>query len=128
MQMKMCLSNLGTAISLTQGCSRSVGDERGKIKDQVHNSTANLGHPATKRVVLTGCGEIVGSKKSEISGEAQVVELIATLIDHLVLIDPNIAFASEHIDVGLGGPVRVGLTAVRIAEGQMHAGEFFVLE
>src|ERR1700730_12269082 len=62
------------------------------------------------------------------SGKPQMVELIAAAINHLVLINPNIALASQHIDVLLGGPVRVGLAAIRIAEGEMHAGKFFVLQ
>src|SRR5271154_3988151 len=60
------------------------------------------------------------------SGEAEVVELVAAFFDDLVVVDPDVALAGEDIDVGSGFPVGVGLAAVGIAEGEGHAGEFFV--
>ena len=66
-------------------------------------------------------------EKSRTSGKSEVIELVAAAINDLVLIDPNIALASQHIDMRFGGPVRVGLAAIRITEGQMDAGKFFVL-
>jgi hypothetical protein len=66
-------------------------------------------------------------EKSRTSGKSEVIELVPAAINDLVFIDPNIALASQHIDMRFGGPVGVGLAAVRIAEGQMDAGEFFVL-
>src|ERR1700686_4991025 len=66
--------------------------------------------------------------KSGMSEKSEMVELVTAAIDHLVFVNPNIALSSEHIDVRLGGPVGVGLAAIRIAEGQMHAGKFFVLQ
>jgi hypothetical protein len=65
--------------------------------------------------------------KLGVSGKAEVVELIAAAINYLVFIDPHIALSSQHIDMGLRGPVRMGLAAIGITEGQMHAGKFFVL-
>ena len=48
--------------------------------------------------------------------------------DDLVGVDPDVAVAGEDVDVGLGFPVGVGLAAVGIAEGDVNAGKFFVLE
>src|SRR5216684_5006799 len=60
--------------------------------------------------------------------EAEVVELVAAFGDDLVLVDPDVAVAGEDVDVGAGFPVGVGLAAVGVAEGDVHAGEFFVLK
>src|SRR5258708_29693977 len=60
--------------------------------------------------------------------EAEVVELVAAFGDDLVGVDPDVAVAGEDVDVGAGFPVGVGLAAVGVAEGDVHAGEFFVLK
>src|ERR1700737_1156322 len=62
------------------------------------------------------------------SVEAQMPELITAFADDLVVFVPRLARAGQHIDVGLRLPVRVRLAAVRIAERQMPAREFFVLQ
>ena len=53
---------------------------------------------AREQIASIACGETVCESdcesKNEMSGKSQVVELIAATIDHLVFIDPNIAFAS----------------------------------
>ena len=61
------------------------------------------------------------------SGEAEVVELVLPLGDDLVGVDPDIAIAGEDVDVGFGFPVGVSLTAVWVAESNVHAREFLVL-
>src|SRR5258708_37887787 len=60
--------------------------------------------------------------------EAEVVEVVAAFGDDLVGVDPDVAVAGEDVDVGAGFPVGVGLAAVGVAEGDVHAGEFFVLK
>src|SRR5713226_1939791 len=60
--------------------------------------------------------------------EAEVVELVAAFGDDLVLVDPDVAVAGEDVDVGAGFPVGVGLAAVGVAEGDVHAGKLFVLK
>src|SRR4030088_1455468 len=83
---------------------------------------------AAKQMALTAALKAFARVDSGMSGNSEVVESIATLIDHLVFINPNIALASQDIDMRLGHPVRVRLTAIGIAEGQMYAGKFFVLQ
>ena len=60
--------------------------------------------------------------------EAEVVQLVVAFGDDLIVVDPDVAVAGEDIDVGSGFPVGVGLAAVGIAEGNVDAGEFFVLQ
>src|SRR5260370_19504929 len=60
--------------------------------------------------------------------EAEVVQLVAGFGDDLVLVDPDVAVAGEDVYVGAGFPVGVGLAAVGVAEGDVDAGEFFVLK
>src|ERR1700736_4911199 len=60
--------------------------------------------------------------------EAEVVELVAAFGDDLVLVDPDVAVAGEDVDVGARFPVGMGLVAVGIAEGDVDAREFFVLQ
>src|SRR3984957_10444395 len=60
--------------------------------------------------------------------EAEVVQLIFAFGDDLVGVDPDIAVAGEDVDVSFGFPVGMGLAAVGVAEGDVDAGEFFVLE
>ena len=54
--------------------------------------------------------------------------MVAALGNNPIIVDPHVAVASEHIDVRARLPVGVGLAAVRIAKGQVHAGEFLVLK
>src|SRR5258708_6066552 len=63
-----------------------------------------------------------------ILAQAQMLELISPFFDDLVVVDPDVALARKHVNVRLGCPVTVRLAAVRIAEGDMHAGEFFILK
>ena len=60
--------------------------------------------------------------------EAEVVELVAAFGDDLVLVDPDVTVAGKDIDMRAGFPVGMGLAAVGVAEGDVHAGKFFVLE
>src|SRR6266567_1064587 len=60
--------------------------------------------------------------------QAQMLELVAALFDDLVVINPDVAVAGEHVDVGPGFPVGVSLTAIRITEGEMHSRKFFILK
>jgi len=58
------------------------------------------------------------------SSQAEVSELVVALFDDLVVVDPHVALAGEHVDVRLRFPVGVGLAAVRISERNMNAGNF----
>src|SRR2546421_9696283 len=60
--------------------------------------------------------------------QAERIETIAALLDDLIVIDPHVAAAGEHVDVRARLPIGVRLAAVGIAKSEMHAGEFFVLE
>lgn len=57
-----------------------------------------------------------------------MVELVVAFGDDLVVVDPDVTFAGENIDVRSGFPVGVSLRTVGVAEGEVNAGEFFVLE
>jgi hypothetical protein len=62
-----------------------------------------------------------------VPGEAQVIELVVAFFDDLVVVDPNIAISRKNVDVGAGFPVRVRLTAVRVAKRDVHARKFLIL-
>ena len=62
------------------------------------------------------------------ASEIERRQLIAASGDDLHIVDPHIAVAREHVDMGLRFPVGTGLAAVGIAEGQMNTGNFFVLQ
>jgi hypothetical protein len=47
---------------------------------------------------------------------------------NLFVIDPDIEFASDDIDVGCGIPLCAGVGAVRVSEGYVDAGVFFILQ
>ena len=57
-----------------------------------------------------------------------MVQLVFAFGNNLVGVDPHVAIAGQHIHVRLGLPVRMGLAAVRIAERNVYAGKFLVLE
>jgi hypothetical protein len=57
-----------------------------------------------------------------------MVELVVALGDYLVVVDPDITVAGEHVDVGARFPLSVGLAAVGVAESEVDARKFFVLE
>lgn len=61
------------------------------------------------------------------SVQAEVFKLVTALFDDLVVIDPHVALAGEHIHVRSRLPIRVCLAAVGISERQVHAGKLFVL-
>src|SRR5215468_10976614 len=50
------------------------------------------------------------------------------LFDHLVFINPHIAVSRQHVDVRPRFPVCVRLASIGIAERNMHAGKFFILQ
>src|ERR1035438_268930 len=45
----------------------------------------------------------------------------------LAAVDPDIEIAAHDVDVGRRVPVRPGVGAVGVAEGDVNAGDFFVL-
>src|SRR5438093_3106149 len=57
-----------------------------------------------------------------------MIHEVAALSDHLILINPHVAFPREDIHVRPRLPVGMSLIPVRIAEGDMYAREFFVLQ
>lgn len=56
-----------------------------------------------------------------------MIQLVTAFGDYLVLIDPDVAVARQHVDMSLGFPIRMGLAAVWIAERDVHAREFLIL-
>src|SRR5580698_2152624 len=46
----------------------------------------------------------------------------------LLFFHPDIETQPDHVDVGHGRPLRAGVRAIRIAEGDVNAGKFFVLQ
>ena len=69
-----------------------------------------------------------GMDRTEDLREAEVVELVFAFGDDLVGVDPDVAPAGQHIDVGFGFPVGVGLAAIRVPKRNVHAGKLLVLE
>src|SRR5437879_1694944 len=57
-----------------------------------------------------------------------MLELVAAFFDDLVVVDPDVALAGEHVDMSLGFPVSVSLAAIGIPESEVHSGEFFILK
>src|SRR5438874_6303043 len=53
---------------------------------------------------------------------------VFTTGNHLLVVDPHVARAREHVDVGARLPVGARLAPVRIAEGEMDTRRFFVLQ
>src|SRR5947209_2104066 len=47
---------------------------------------------------------------------------------HLLVVDPHVARTREDVDMRARFPRRAGLAAVRIAECEVDAGNFFVLQ
>src|SRR5215831_11627217 len=60
--------------------------------------------------------------------QPQLRQKIASLADHLVVVDPHVAAAREDVDVRLRLPRRARLAAVGIAEREMDARHLLVLE
>src|SRR5437660_8775515 len=47
---------------------------------------------------------------------------------HLLAVEPDIEIAANAVDVGLGNPIRPSVFGIRMTEGDMNAGNFFVLQ
>ena len=62
------------------------------------------------------------------SGQSEVIQLVVAFGDDLIIVDPDVAVAREDVDMCFGFPVGVGLAAVRVAESDVDAREFFVLK
>jgi hypothetical protein len=56
-----------------------------------------------------------------------VTHQIPTALDHLILVDPDIASTRQHVHMRARFPIGVRLIPVRIAKSDMYAGEFLVL-
>jgi len=57
-----------------------------------------------------------------------MVQLVVTFFDNLIAVDPHIAIPGQHVHMCLRFPVCVRLASVWIAERDVYAGEFFVLQ
>lgn len=68
--------------------------------------------------------------KSPLLSPSQIdfLQQVMSLLDHLIVVYPDIALACERVDMCLCCPVGVGLAAVGIAEGNVNARLFLVLE
>src|SRR5260370_3985427 len=62
------------------------------------------------------------------SDQAELFQPVLALFDDLIVVDPDITPAGEHVDVGLGFPVGVSLAAIGITERKVHTREFFILK
>ena len=57
-----------------------------------------------------------------------MIHQVSPACNDLILIDPDVALSREDIDMRAGLPRSVSLIPIRIAEGDVDAGEFFVLQ
>ena len=73
-------------------------------------------------------GVFSGRRKFLRGLQSQMLHQVAALGYHLIVVDPHVAVAGEHVHVRFGFPVGVCLAAVGIAESDVHAGKFFVLQ
>lgn len=60
-------------------------------------NTRNKQSPGRSTACCCDCESLLSESHAS---EAQVIELVATFGDDLVLIDPNVAVAGEDVDVG----------------------------
>src|SRR6267378_8144413 len=60
--------------------------------------------------------------------ETKSVQKIPSMADYLLVVYPDIAGAGEDVDVRARFPGRAGLTAVRIAEGEVDPRDLLVLQ
>lgn len=60
--------------------------------------------------------------------KAKMRELIVTFREDLIVVDPHVAISGQNIDMRFRFPVGVSLAAVRVAEGDVHARKFLVLQ
>src|SRR2546430_7515168 len=51
-----------------------------------------------------------------------------TASHHLLAVEPDIEIAANAVDVGFGNPIRPSVFGIRMTEGDMNAGNFFVLQ
>src|SRR6266567_1753420 len=49
-------------------------------------------------------------------------------LHHLFAVEPDVEIAADAIDVRFRNPIGAGVFGVRMTEGDMHAGNFFVLQ
>src|SRR5882724_7370444 len=55
-------------------------------------------------------------------------ELVLAFFNDLVIIDPDVALARQHVNVRFGFPVGMGLGSVGVSKRDVHAGKFFILQ
>src|SRR5271170_7750399 len=61
-------------------------------------------------------------------GSWSVLNQESTLLHDLPLVDPDIEVAANHVDVRAGVPPGSSVFPIRIAEGDVNAGKFLVLQ
>ena len=47
---------------------------------------------------------------------------------HLLAVEPDVEIAADAVNMRFGNPVRAGVLGVGMAEGDVDAGNFFVLQ
>ena len=57
-----------------------------------------------------------------------MVHLVMAFGNNLIAVDPYIAIARQNVDVSFRFPIGVSLASVRIAKGDVHSGEFLILQ
>src|ERR1700679_115707 len=81
------------------------------------------------RSFMQGCGNPRYSSALEImSGGDEDLAVAHDLLSAVVGFEPDVEAKTDNIDVRRAAPRRAGVLAVGIAEGDVNAGKFFVLE
>src|ERR1700716_2867744 len=60
--------------------------------------------------------------------QSETAHDVTAACDDLLIVDPDVAAAREHVDVRARFPRRAGLAPVRVAEGEVDAGDLLVLQ
>src|SRR5438477_6447338 len=61
-------------------------------------------------------------------GSSSGLDEEAPLLHDLQAIDPDVEFASDHVDMRARVPLRASVLAIGIAEGDVNAGELLILQ
>src|SRR6266404_8248839 len=68
------------------------------------------------------------SRRFRISSITAILYQKFTASHHLLAVEPDIEIAANAVDVGFGNPIRPSVFGIRMTEGDMNAGNFFVLQ
>src|SRR5580704_1952642 len=96
--------------------------------EEEHRLNGGWGHPSNGVEPLRRLSVVHGTDCVDLSGGDEEFAFAHDLFFPVGGLEPDVEAQSDDVDVSAGAPGSAGMFAVGIAEGDVDAGKFFVLQ